>query len=133
MNMGTNLENFKTKSKSFAKKIAWVTLLLLILSSVGYYFYRTYTYSDGSRTGTIVKMSKKGNIFKTYEGDLHLDNSMVMSKASIFKFSVKDTKTYEDLIAVEGKKVRIHYKEIIDAFPWQGETNYFVYKYDVLE
>lgn len=131
--MNPKEENFKTKVRSFVKKLGWISLLLLILSGSGYYFYRTYTYSEGSRTGTIIKMSKKGNIFKTYEGELHMDNSLVMNKASIFKFSVKNEMVYEQLIQAEGKKVRLYYKEIIDAFPWQGETNYFIYKFEVLE
>lgn len=68
-------------------------------------------------------MSRKGNIFKTYEGELHMDNSLVMNKTIIFQFSVKNEMVYEELIQVEGKKVRLYYEEIIDAFPWQGETN----------
>lgn len=131
--MNEKMDNFKTKTRSFFKKLAWISVLLVVLSSTVYYFYRTYTYSEGSRTGTIIKMSKKGNIFKTYEGELHLDNSIVMSKASIFKFSVKNETVYQDLIQVEGKKVRVYYKEVIEAFPWQGETNYFIYKYDILD
>jgi hypothetical protein len=131
--MNPKEENFSAKARSFMKKLGWVTLLLLVLTGAGYYFYRTYTYSEGSRTGTIIKMSKKGNIFKTFEGELHMDNSLVMNKASIFKFSVKNEMVYEQLIQAEGKKVRLYYKEIIDAFPWQGETNYFIYKFEVLK
>lgn len=122
------MDNFKTKGKSFLKKFLIMLILALIVFSAGYYFYRTYTISEGTRTGILYKISKKGSIFKTYEGQLQLAGSTIVSKASTWEFSVKNAETYQSLQVYEGKNVRLHYKELVHAFPWQGDTNYLVYR-----
>lgn len=110
------------------RKLSWILLAVLLLGSVSYYCYRTYTISEGTRTGTLFKVSKKGILFKTYEGQLHLGGSAVMSEISIWDFSVKDEATYQQLQPFDGKQVRCHYKQMVNAFFWQGDTDYIVYK-----
>ncbi|HRD07632.1 MAG: hypothetical protein U0V54_06975 [Saprospiraceae bacterium] len=122
-----SLETTKTKAKSIFKKTLWILFITALLCGVTYYFYRTYTLSEGTRTGMLFKISRKGKIFKTYEGQIQLAGATMMSKQSIWEFSVTNPKTYNDLQTLEGKNVRLHYKEVVDAFPWQGETNYLVY------
>lgn len=122
-----NLEEAKTKGKSFLKKLMWLSVLVLIIFSVSWYFYRTYTLSEGTRSGMLFKISKKGKLFKTYEGELHLGGSAIMNKESIWKFSAANGAVYSQLQNFEGKNVKIHYKELVDAFVWQGETDYLVY------
>jgi hypothetical protein len=34
---------------------------------------------------------------------------------------------------LEGKNVRVHYKEMIDAFAWQGDTNYMIYNVEEIK
>lgn len=121
-----NLEEAKTKTKTFFKKLFWLSLLVLALFSVSWYFYRTYTLSEGARSGTLFKISKKGKIFKTYEGELHLAGSAIMNKESVWKFSAADANVYSNLQNFEGKNVKLEYKELVDAFPWQGDTDYIV-------
>ena len=65
----------------------------------------------------LFKISRKGKIFKTYEGQIQLAGATMMSKQSIWEFSVTNPKTYNDLQTLEGKNVRLHYKEVVDAFP----------------
>jgi hypothetical protein len=122
-----SLETTKTKAKSIFKKTLWILFITALLCGATYYFYRTYTLSEGTRTGMLFKISRKGKIFKTYEGQIQLAGATMMSKQSIWEFSVTNPKTYNDLQNLEGKNVRLHYKEVVDAFPWQGETNYLVY------
>lgn len=122
-----SLETTKTKAKSIFKKTLWILFITALLCGVTYYFYRTYTLSEGTRTGMLFKISRKGKIFKTYEGQIQLAGATMMSKQSIWEFSVTNPKTYNDLQNLEGKNVRLHYKEVVDAFPWQGETNYLVF------
>lgn len=121
-----NLEEAKTKTKTFFKKLLWLSLLVLTLVAVSWYFYRTYTLSEGTRSGMLFKISKKGKIFKTYEGELHLAGSAIMNKESVWKFSAADASVYSSLQNFEGKSVKLHYRELVDAFPWQGETDYLV-------
>ncbi len=122
-----SLETTKVKAKSIFKKTLWILFITFLLCGVTYYFYRTYTLSEGTRTGMLFKISRKGKIFKTYEGQIQLAGATMMSKQSIWEFSVTNPHTYNDLQNLEGKNVRLHYREVVDAFPWQGETNYLVY------
>jgi hypothetical protein len=43
-----------------------------------------------------------------------------------WNFSVNDQAVADTLMNLEGRKVSLHYKEIIKNMPWQGETKYFV-------
>lgn len=122
-----SLETTKVKAKSIFRKTLWILFITFLLCSVTYYFYRTYTLSEGTRTGMLFKISRKGKIFKTYEGQIQLAGATMMSKQSIWDFSVTNADTYNNLQNLEGKNVRLHYREVVDAFPWQGETNYLVY------
>lgn len=115
------------------KKLVWMLLAGMILFSTVYYFYRSYTISEGTRTGILFKISKKGKIFKTYEGQLQLAGATIMNKESTFEFSVENEAIYNSLQEYEGKNIRLHYKEKVDAFPWQGDTNYLVYKVETIK
>jgi hypothetical protein len=123
-----SFEETKQKAKSFFKRLMWILLLALVVFSGVYYFYRTYTVSEGTRSGLLFKISKKGKIFKTYEGQLQLAGSAIMNKESTFEFSVENGEVYSQMQNFEGQNVRLHYKELVDAFPWQGDTDYMVYK-----
>lgn len=131
--MAFNLEETKKTAKTIARRTLWLSLLLGVLALAGYYFYRTWVYSEGTRTGMLIKASRKGNILKTYEGQLHLGNSAMMTDQSVWNFSIKDKATYDMLQPLEGKNVKCHYKELKNAFPWQGETNYLVYKIEATQ
>ncbi len=131
--MATSFEQTKLKAKSFFKRLFWVLLLSLICFSGAYYVYRTYTLSEGTRTGVLFKISKKGKIFKTYEGQLQLAGTAIMNKESTFEFSVANSEVYSSIQTLEGRNVRLHYKEMVDAFPWQGDTNYMVYKVEEIK
>lgn len=126
-------EETKIKARSFMKKLVWMLLAGMILFSTVYYFYRSYTISEGTRTGILFKISKKGKIFKTYEGQLQLAGATIMNKESTFEFSVENEAVYNSLQEYEGKNIRLHYKEKVDAFPWQGDTNYLVYKVETIK
>ncbi len=99
-------------------------------------FYYFGTYSDGVRSGVVVKISRKGYLFKTYEGQLNLMTfGAVRSQNMIsesFEFSVSSSHT--DLIneleqaSLSGERVSLHYVERFAAFPWRGDTKYFVDK-----
>jgi hypothetical protein len=76
----------------------------------------------------LFKISKKGAIFKTYEGQLHLGGSTILTTQSTWDFSVKNAAVYQTMQQFEGKNVKLHYREMVGAFPWQGDTNYIVYQ-----
>lgn len=122
------LDQAKQSARKWLRRILWALLALFLVFATGYYFYRTYTISEGSRTGTLFKVSKKGILFKTYEGQLHLAGSMMISQQSTWDFSAQNSQVYEQLQQFEGKTVKCHYRQKVDAFAWQGDTDYIVYK-----
>ncbi len=85
-----------------------------------------WSYSDGERAGYLQKLSRKGWICKTYEGELAM--SSVPGLAPImWNFSVRDEAVAKKINAQLGKKIVLHYREYrnlpTDCF---GETDYFV-------
>jgi len=125
--MSVQYDQVKQKAGKFARRTLWILLAVGLLTFIGYFIYRTYTISEGTRTGMLFKISKKGVVFKTYEGQLHLGGSTILTTQSTWDFSVKDGAVYQQMQRFEGKNVKLHYKEVVDAFPWQGDTDYIVY------
>jgi hypothetical protein len=81
-------------------------------------------YSEGVRAGELIKISKKGVLMKTWEGEI----SQGISGAQIFSFSILDSeeKVIEDLQKFEGKYVKLNYIERYKTFPWWGDSTYFI-------
>ena len=108
-----------------------LTVLVLLLIFAGWFYWKFYfTYSDGNRTGLLQKFSHKGNLFKTYEGELVL-NSITTSgisplSAEKFYFSVDDKNVAEKMSQFEGKKVEVHYEQKNGAAFWRGDSPYIV-------
>jgi hypothetical protein len=114
------------------KRFAVITALVLIVVWFIYYFICGMTYSEGTRSGILTKMSKKGFVFKTYEGELIIgglnQGDGAVMPATTFKFSVTEKPVYDLLEAAQGKKVVVHYKQVIKNFFWQGDTDYFIHQ-----
>ncbi|MCX6239312.1 MAG: hypothetical protein NTY07_17455 [Bacteroidia bacterium] len=113
--------------KKFA--IYFTLIIVLVLGSFVYWKYY-FTYSDGYRAGLLQKFSHKGNIFKTYEGELILSsvqsNSNVAIASEKFFFSVTNKAVALQLEKVQGESIVVHYREKNGTFPWNGESFYFV-------
>lgn len=100
---------------------------VLVLVCVGYtVFTLHWSYSDGERAGILQKFSRKGWVFKTYEGELAM--SIVPGVTpTIWDFSVRDRSLVEKLNGALGKRVALHYTEHRGVpTSWFGETPYFV-------
>jgi hypothetical protein len=90
-------------------------------------------YSNGERIGLVTQFSKRGMIWKTYEGHLNITQTG-MNSADGFDFSIDGSKedpeivTLLDSAASYGWKVKLIYhqtfgKNLLGA---RGETNYFI-------
>src|SRR6185436_14762462 len=105
---------------------------IILIAVLTFYIYWHYfnTYSEGNRSGILQKFSKKGNIFKTYEGELIMSSIASTANVTIasekFFFSVKNDSIAKALFALEGKRVTVSYEEKRKHLPWNGETNYYV-------
>jgi hypothetical protein len=122
---------------SWIKRFFLILILLAVAGSGAFVWVSSWTYSDGARAGHLVKMTKKGVLFKTYEGQLNLGGfqsdpqSGVMG--NIWDFSVTKKDVFTELQKFEGKHIKVHYHERYRSFFWQGDTKYFVDKVELVE
>lgn len=119
----------KPRRRSF-RRFVWITLLAIVLILAATYLVCGMSYSEGTRTGILMKVSRKGFLFKTYEGEINIggisDGQGTILPATIFHFSVKEKPVYEKLETYQGNRVTVRYREVLHSFFWQGDTNYFI-------
>jgi hypothetical protein len=101
-----------------------------------------YPFSEGTRTGILRKLSHKGYVFKTWEGELQMSAVMVpqtteenISGGNIWHFSVTDQAVVDALQKAEtsGKRVTLTYTEYLKKLFWRGDTKHFINKVQVIE
>jgi|SRR2546423_265383 len=85
-----------------------------------------YTYSTGDRAGYVQKISKKGWLCKTWEGEIAMAN-LPGTMPQIFAFTVRSDSIARVLEANAGKQVSLTYEQH-RGIPTScfGETEYFV-------
>jgi hypothetical protein len=109
------------------KKIL-ISIIIGVIAVLGIYYAVIYfvPYSEGYRSGELIKFSNKGFVVKTWEGEI----SQGISGAQIFPFSVldKDEEVIKNLKDFQGKYVKLTYVERLGTFFWLGDTKYFITK-----
>lgn len=85
-----------------------------------------FTYSSGERIGFVQKLSKKGWVCKTWEGELQMSN-VPGSAPTLFYFTVRDDSVAQLIQSHEGKSVSLHFDQHVGV-PSRcfGDTEYFV-------
>ena len=106
----------------FVYKIVIVIVLIGILMI--YWFYYN-VFSAGERKGTLVKMTKKGNVFKTVEGEMWLSCRQVVN-ADKFYFSVDDEAVADSLMHLQDECIQVTYKQYRRKLAWRGDSEYLV-------
>jgi hypothetical protein len=114
------------------KKVKWIAILAILLCIMIAPFYLTK--SEGERAGVITKLSRKGYVFKTWEGEMVQGSFQVMT-STVWNFSVADREAVEKVRkAMEsGKRVNASYKQVIFRNPFRGETDYFITDVKIIE
>lgn len=104
-----------------------ITLLVLIAIAVLYFLVvLNWSYASGERAGWVQKLSRKGWICKTWEGELALV-SLPGSTPEKFTFTIWDDAVAAEINKVVGKRVALHYEQKV-GLPTScfGETRYYV-------
>ena len=85
-----------------------------------------YTYASGNRAGYVQKISKKGWLCKTWEGELAMAN-LPGTMPQIFSFTVRNDSVANVLEQTIGKQVSVTYEQH-RGLPTScfGETEYFI-------
>lgn len=109
-------------------KLTLLTLVLVPLIGMSLWVGITlsYTYSEGTRTGFVQKLSRKGWLCKTWEGELAM-STQPGTAPQIFNFSVRSDSVAHEIEKIEGHQVTLFYKEH-RGVPTScfGETPYYV-------
>jgi hypothetical protein len=129
-----NPEKFVDKAKRKVRNFFRWFFAIVLLIVIGLGVFVIYVpYSEGVRAGKMFKISKRGVVFKTYEGQLDLetfgaamDPRNPLSQA--FMFSVRDEQVVKQLeeVSLSGERVNLRYEEKFIKLFFLGETEYFV-------
>lgn len=134
-------QSFGQRIAQTTRRVIKVTLIAAVIVVIAFLCLAYWgVYDEGVRAGMVLRISKKGMIFKTYEGQLNLQTFGALKGASpimeAFDFSVSPTeeKVIKDLqtVALSGERVNLHYVKRYATFPWRGETKYFITKVERL-
>jgi hypothetical protein len=106
-----------------------VVLLLLLPAALiaGYTWVALhYAYSSGERAGYVQKISKKGWLRKTWEGELAM-TTVPGTAPQVFQFSVRDNAVASKIMEAAGQRVALVYEQH-KGVPSScfGETEYFI-------
>lgn len=111
-------------------KIVGISVLVFAVLIAGTMWVSTWNYSEGSRSGVVVKFSHKG-FPKTWEGQLNM--GIVGADAQFWDFSVEEDSVVEKIQEAQdvGGRVKLVYEEKFWTVPWRGKTRYLIV--DVVE
>ena len=114
------------RRSSTLKMIFWLLLVPIVLVTLYFAVVLNWNYSAGERAGWVQKLSRKGWLCKTWEGEM----AMVSMPGAIpekFLFTVRDDAVAESINKVMGKRVTLHYEEKV-GLPTTcfGDTRHFV-------
>ena len=122
-----------TLSRTHKLIIAAVLILPVIVFALYTWSALTWTYASGERAGYVQKLSKKGWICKTWEGEMALV-SIPGTVSEKFYFTVRDDSIAALINQTIGKRVAVMYQQH-KGIPTScfGDTEYFVAGLKVVE
>ncbi len=108
------------------KGLIGLVVIPLVLLALYTWASLSWVYSSGERVGYVQKVSHKGWLCKTWEGELVLV-TMPGTQAEKFYFTVHDDAVIQKINKTVGERVRLLYKEH-KGVPSScfGETSYYV-------
>jgi hypothetical protein len=117
----------RTYRKPLLILLFMVMLVPLVIFSLWAWVTLGYVYSTGERAGYVQKLSKKGWLCKTWEGELAMVNLPGSVTPQIFNFTVRSDSIASILEQDLGKRVSLTYEQH-RGVPSScfGETEYFV-------
>ncbi|MES2517996.1 MAG: hypothetical protein V4585_07810, partial [Bacteroidota bacterium] len=128
MAFNDKLISAKQSTMAFFRRL-FIGLIVILVIAVAFSFLATKVpYSEGERAGVVSKFSRKGYIFKTYEGELNVGaQGQVGNMANnLWAFTIDSddpnmSKQLEDAM-LTGKRLRLHYEQRYLKFFWMGDT-----------
>lgn len=105
---------------------AGLAVLIVLVLGIWTLITLNYTYSSGERAGYVQKISQKGWVCKTWEGEIAMAN-LPGAMPQIFEFSVRDDAIAAQIQKLAGQRVSLGYEEH-PGIPTScfGDTPYFI-------
>ena len=106
---------------------AWKGLLLIVVLFVLYtWLTLSWSYARGERAGYVQKLSQKGWVCKTWEGELAMVN-VPGTLTEKFLFTVREDSVAKKINELLGKRVALSYEQHVGVpSSCFGDTSYFV-------
>src|SRR5258705_13342609 len=117
----------KTRNKLLIGLLILI-LVPVVIAALWVWIALGYTYASGERAGYIQKISKKGWLCKTWEGELAMAN-LPGTMPQIFQFTVRSEAVAQQILSRPGQRVSLTYEQH-RGLPTTcfGETEYFIVK-----
>ncbi len=115
-------DGFKKRVSRFFRNIL---IAAVLISAFAIYWFFFNKYSDGERKGTLIKITHKGNVFKTDEGEMWLSCRQTMNPEK-FYFSVTNDSLANVLKNLQDECVQVTYVQYRATLPWRGDSKYIV-------
>ncbi len=115
----------KSWRKKLRRNFRAVLFFLFLLCAFLIYWFFFNVYSDGERKGTLIKITHKGNVFKTDEGEMWLSCRNTMNAEKFF-FSVTNDSIANTLKSLQDECIQLIYKQYRAILPWRGDSKYIV-------
>ncbi len=108
------------------KRVVLPLVVLALLLAAYFWAALSWSYSTGDRAGWVQKLSNKGWICKTWEGELTLV-SLPGTTPEKFLFTIWGDEVAQQVTRAMGKRVTLHYEEKV-GLPGScfGDTRYYV-------
>lgn len=130
-------QSFGQRMKQSTIKLTKRILTVLLILGIGVLAFLYWgVYERGVWAGKVLSVSEKGVLFKTHEGRISMEsfgalkNTSPLAETRDFSVEKSEEQVLQDLeaVALKGQRVNLHYIKRYMAFPWRGDTKYFVTK-----
>lgn len=113
------------------KKFFTIFLIVVVVFGAVWFAWHFYwVFGEGVKAGQLNNFTKKGYVFKTYEGKLIQAGFQGGQPGSVqsneFRFSVVNESVASRLMSNSGKDFELHYKEYMGSLPWRGTAVFIV-------
>ena len=119
----------EVRKKSFGRSAGRffrnLLIIVILLGALAIYWFYYNKYGDGERKGTLIKITHRGNVFKTDEGEMWLSCRQTVNPEK-FYFSVTNDSLAIVLKTLQDECVQVSYVQYRGTLPWRGDNKYIV-------